>query len=223
MAKEQILRVHRSKAEAKSSYDRISSVYDYLAGPFESRFSDRALDLLHVRKGERVLEVGFGTGRCLEKIAIKVGRKGRAYGVDISSGMLKVTKRRLEKKNLVERVELYRGDAMHMPYKKGEFDAVFMSFTLELFDTPEIPRVLKEIRRVLKPKGRLGVVSMEKEDSDSWMVRLYEWFHKVLPNYVDCRPIYVARSIKDAGYSIKTNERVSLLGLPGSIVMAKPN
>jgi len=78
-----------------------------------------------------------------------------------------------------------------------------MSFTLELFDTPEIPKVLAKIKRVLKPKGRLGVVSMSREDGKSLLLRLYEWAHKKFPQYVDCRPIYVAESIKDAGFEIK--------------------
>ncbi len=222
MAKEGILRVYRTKSEAKASYDMISGAYDYFAEPFESKFSNRALDMLNIKKGETVLEIGFGTGHCMERIATEIGTNGKAFGIDISSGMLKITKRRLARKNLEKRVKLTCGDATHLPYKKRTFDAVFMSFTLELFDTPEIPIVLKEIKRVLKPNGRLCVVSMEKEGSDSWLIKLYEWFHKVLPNYVDCRPIYVKQSISDAGYSIKTKEKVSLLGLPGSIVVAKP-
>ncbi|MCD6371912.1 MAG: hypothetical protein J7L39_04340 [Candidatus Aenigmarchaeota archaeon] len=49
-----------------------------------------------------------------------------------------------------------------------------MSFTLELFDTPEIPKILTEIKRVLKPKGRLGIISMPKEDENSLLLKLYE-------------------------------------------------
>jgi demethylmenaquinone methyltransferase/2-methoxy-6-polyprenyl-1,4-benzoquinol methylase len=94
-----------------------------------------------------------------------------------------------------------------------------MSFTLELFDTPEIPRVLGEIKRVLKPKGRLGVVSISKEDEDSILLRLYEWMHKKIPQYVDCRPIYIEQSIKDARFEIEYKEKVKLFGLPEKIVI----
>ncbi len=217
-----ILRVYRTKEEAKASYDRISRFYDYFAGPFEKKFRDRALEQSDVKEGETVLEVGFGTGHCLEEIAKRVGKNGKAYGIDISSGMLEITRERLEKEGLADRVELYCGDAMSMPYENKMFDAVFMSFALELFDTPEIPAALKEIKRVLKPNGRLGVVSMSKENGDSILLKLYEWLHKNFPKYADCRPIYVEQSIKDAGYSIKSKEKIKLFGLPGEIIVAKP-
>ena len=110
-------------------------------------------------------------------------------------------------------------DAMKMPYADSKFDAVFSSFALELFDSPEIPQVLAEIRRVLRPDGRVGVVSMSKEDGALPLLRLYEWLHQKLPQYVDCRPIYVEQSIEDAGFEIQYKERVSLLGLPGDIVI----
>ena len=106
-----------------------------------------------------------------------------------------------------------------MPYEDNKFDAVFMSFTLELFDTPEIPKLLGEIKRVLKTNGRLGVVSMSKENGDSKLLRLYEWLHEKFPRYVDCRPIYVEEAIKDAGFEIKHKEKVRLFGLPGEIVI----
>jgi demethylmenaquinone methyltransferase/2-methoxy-6-polyprenyl-1,4-benzoquinol methylase len=120
----------------------------------------------------------------------------------------------------MDRVELYCSDAMNLPYANSVFDAVFTSFTLELFDTPEIPKVLYEIKRVLKSEGRLGVVSMSKEDGMSMMLRLYEWAHKKWPKYVDCRPIYVELSLEDAGYEIISKEKVRLFGLPGEIVVA---
>jgi len=222
MTNKEILRVYRTKEQAKRTYDEISGIYDLITGPFERKFRDMGLNQLDVKEGETVLEIGFGTGHCLEEIAKRVGGNGKAYGIDISSGMLDITRKRVEKKRLADRVELYCGDAMSMPYEDNMFDAVFMSFTLELFDTPETPAVLKEIKRVLKPKGRLGVVSMSKEDGESRLLKAYEWIHKNFPAIIDCRPIYVEKSIRDAGYSIKNKEKIKLFGLPGEIVVAKP-
>ena len=214
-----ILPVGRSKEEAKQTYDRISKFYDYLTGTFERKYAEMALEHLSIQEGEIVLEIGFGTGHCLKRIAVSVGQKGKAYGIDISSGMLEVTRRRLERARLIDRVELYCEDAANLPYDDNTFDVVFMSFTLELFDTPEIPKVLEEAKRVLRPVGRLAVVSMSKEHGASRLLRLYEWAHRKWPKYIDCRPIWVEASLIDAGYTIQSKQKVRLIGLPGEIVV----
>jgi ubiquinone/menaquinone biosynthesis C-methylase UbiE len=214
-----ILRVTRTKAQAKDSYDKMSRFYDYFAGGFEQKYRNMALEQLNITRGETVLEIGFGTGHCLKQMAEAVGEEGRVYGIDISSGMLLASRRRLEKAGLWNRVELICDDATKMTYADNKFDAVFSSFVLELFDSPEIPQVLAEIKRVLRINGRVGVISMSKEDGASLLLKLYEWFHQKLPQYVDCRPIYVEQSIKEAGFGIQYKERVSLMGLPGDIVI----
>lgn len=214
-----VLRVYRTKVQAKERYDKISRFYDYFAGVFEKKYRNMTLERLDIKRGQTVLEIGFGTGHCLKQMAESVGEEGRVYGIDISSGMLEVSKQRLEEAGLLDRVKLYCGDALKMPYEDNKFDAVFMSFTLELFDTPEIPKVLDKIERVLKANGRLGVVSMSKEDGDSILLRMYEWIHKKFPKYADCRPIYIEQSIKDAGFEIEYKEKVKLFGLPGEIVI----
>lgn len=215
-----ILPVPRTKEEAKRFYDRISRVYEYFTGAFERKYAVMAVERLSVEEGEAVLEIGFGSGHCLKRIAESVGKTGKVYGVDISSGMLEVTRRRLDRARLMDRVELYCGDAASLPYGDNTFDAVFMSFTLEIFDTPEIPSLLEEVKRVLKPRGRIGVASMSKENAESLLLRLYEWAHRKWPKYVDCRPIYVEQSLRDAGYKIRKKEKVKLFGLPGEIVVA---
>jgi ubiquinone/menaquinone biosynthesis C-methylase UbiE len=215
-----ILPVLRTKAEARDYYDRISKIYDYMTGAFERRFAERALKRLSIKEGESVLEIGFGSGNCLKRVAVSIGSTGKAHGIDISAGMLNVTRSKLAKSRLLDRVQLYSGDASNLPYGDSTFDAAFMSYTLELFNTDEIPRVLEEVLRVLKPKGRLGVAGMSKENGKSTMLRVYEWAHRKWPKYVDCRPIYVEQSLRNAGYEIRSREKAKLFGLPNEIVIA---
>ena len=214
-----VLPVPRTKEEAKRFYDWLSRFYDLLA-VFERKYAGMALASLSIKEGETVLEIGFGSGHCFRRIAQSVGQSGKAYGIDISAGMLEVTKRRLEKAQLMARAELYCGDAATLPYDDNTFDAVFMSFTLELFDTPEIPKVLEEVKRVLKPTGRLGIASISRENGRSTLLRLYEWAHRKWPKYIDCRPIYVEASLMDAGYKIRSTEKVRLMRLPVEIAVA---
>jgi ubiquinone/menaquinone biosynthesis C-methylase UbiE len=211
-------RVDRSKADAGKFYDRISGSYDWLGGLCERGQAVKALEGLNIRSGETVLEIGFGTGYCLRLIAAAVGSNGKACGIDLSGGMVRRARQRLEKADFLNRVELYRGDAKKLPFEDKTCDAVFLSFTLELFDSPEIPEVLGEIRRVLKPGGRLGVISLSKQDS-SLAVRLYEWVHNRWPKYVDCRPIYTESAIQTAGFKIHLRKTARLVILPVETVI----
>ena len=217
-----ISRVNRSKEDARASYNRLSRWYDVIAGSTEKKYRDWGLEKLSAQAGEKILEVGFGTGHCLVSLAGAVGPNGGVIGVDISDGMLAIARARLENEGLSDRVELHLGDAARLDFiESGTLDGVFMSFTLELFDNPEIPRVLQECHRILKPGGRLAVVSMSRTNPPGVAVRMYEWFHEKVPNYADCRPIFARQSIEGSGFSIQDVSVSSLWGLPVEIVLGK--
>ncbi len=150
-----------------------------------------------------MLEIGFGTGHSLVSLAKAVGPKGKVFGLDLSDKMAKLAKENLAKAGLLDRGRIRCGDAAQLPYPAGSVDGVFMSFTLELFDTPEIPKVLDECKRVLKPGGRIVVVGMSKEGPQDPLVNVFEWAHKHFPQFLDCRPIYVRRAVEEAGFSIR--------------------
>src|SRR5215207_4197320 len=130
-----IKRVNRSKEAARQSYNRLSRWYDLVAGSTEKKYRDWGLEKLSAQPGEKVLEIGFGTGHCLVALAKSVGPAGRVVGVDISDGMLAIARKRLQQEGLDERVELYLRDAAKLSFlEEGSLDGIFMSFTLELFD-----------------------------------------------------------------------------------------
>ena len=224
MTNDQISRVTRTKETAKASYDRMSRWYDLIAGTSEWKFVKVGLDLFAAKEGESILEIGYGTGKAIAKIADAVGDGGRVYGIDLSEGMHRIASKRVRAANLSDRVELRCGDGADLPYEDHRFDAIFTSFTLELFDTPEIPIVLQECKRVLRRDGRLVVVSMAKKIESSMAVRLYEWAHEKIPNYVDCRPIFVSGSMSAAGFDIVECIELKMWGLPVDAVYgrAKP-
>ncbi len=218
--KKEVLRV---KGEIKKTYTRFSKFYAILEEKFEKGLREKSIEYLAVQKGETVLEVGFGTGCALVKIAEAVGETGKVYGIDITPRMVQWARKRLARKELTKRAELTAGDARDMPYLDNLFDAVYMASVLDLFDTPEIPQVLQEVKRILKPKGRIVVVSIPKNGfENSKVLRLYEWLHKKFPKYASCRPIYVEDFLREAGYQIIKTKVLLLARLfPMKIVIAK--
>lgn len=218
-----VLPVLATSEDIKKSYGWLSNLYGSFEGIFEKGLRDRGLELLAVKEGETILEVGVGTGFSLLKIVKSVGRRGKAFGLDITREMLVLTSKRLNRAGLADRVNLCEGDARVLPYKNNTFDAVYMAATLELFSTPDMHRVLRETGRVLKLCGRLGVISMSKEGKeDSWFVRSYEWMHQRFKQYASCRPIYVEQAVMDAGFEvIKSQDYMVMKLVPMKLLLAE--
>ena len=221
MSKQTVSRVPRSKDSARANYDRMSRWYDLLAGPSERKYRHAGLRKLGVTKGESVLEIGFGTGHCILALARAVGDAGRVYGIDISEGMLNIASARVRASRLEHRVNLKQGDGAKLPFESCFLDAIFMSFTLELFDTPEIPLVLQEGWRVLRKPGRICVVAMSQKETSNLPVRLYRWAHERFPHTVDCRPILIQEALANSGFLIEDRVEMSMWGLPVDVVLAR--
>jgi len=212
----------KKKETTKAYYDHLSRWYDLLTGQAEKKCKGLGMELLNAQPGETVLEIGFGTGQCVQDLAKSVGSNGKVYGIDLSSGMLQVAQSRMCQAGLTDRIELRQGDALQLPYDNEFFDALFMSFTLELFAISEIPILLKTCKRVLSSQGRICIVSMGKKDKEGFMIKLYQWAHQKWPTYIDCRPIDALSEIEQAGFHVEQPVQLSLFGLPVDIILARP-
>ncbi len=209
-----IARVSRTKADARATYNRRSRGYERIEGRFERNARVTGEHIVAVAPNERVLEVGSGPGVSLVAFAHAVGPHGAVIGVDIAPDMHAVAAARLHTAGLGARASLLVGDAVRLPLADASFDVAFASFTLELFDTPELPAVLRELARVLCPAGRLGVVSLVGTDPPATMERAYLLAHKLLPRLADCRPIPLHELVVGAGYTVDAVRRCDILGIP---------
>ena len=213
-------RVTRSRTKARHVYDRTSRWHRFVEEPFERRARTAGLDLLRVQPGERVVELGCGAGGALIALVRAAGQTGRVVGVDLSPGMISQAAARLRRAGLADRAVLLVGDATSIPWPDVSVDALFMAFTLELFDTPEIPLVLAECRRVLRPGGRIGVVSLSRAAPVRWPTRLYERLHDHFPAALDCRPIHPRLAVEAAGFEQAQSRAIPLWGLRTEAVVA---
>lgn len=125
----------------------------------EQAFRDKVLDLARLASGESILDVGCGTGTLAIAAKHRVGPTGAVHGVDASPEMLV----RAEKKAKKAGIEvLFRNTlAEALPFADAQFDAVLS--TVVFHHLPRKPRLqcAREMRRVLKPGGRVLVVDFE--------------------------------------------------------------
>lgn len=148
-----------SDAEFQHKYDAGAESYDanlaWLFDAFSVDESDvrrRMVDLLELRPGSRVLDVGCGTGTDSLLMLEQIGATGELFAQDLSLGMLRVARRKLEGAG---RVELFQTNASYLPFAKAQFDAAFHFGGINEFG--EVRRALEEMTRVVKPGGKVVV------------------------------------------------------------------
>ncbi len=211
-------RVNRPVAEAGAFYNRLAPWYDLLAAS-EKKFIKAGVELLNPQPDDKILEIGSGTGFAQSLIGGNI-TAGYSIGLDLSLEMGKLSLKRIRNAGLTDNVGLVCSDTLPIPLSRGAVDGIFSSFTIELFDTPLIPIVISECRRVLKPGGRLVIVSLSKDRPLPLMGRLYESFHNRFPTIADCRPIPVLKLISEAGFSVHSSFDRMMWGMPVGIVLA---
>ena len=118
---------------------------------------DKIISRSGIKEGIRILEVGCGSGAFTTFVARAVGDKGEVFALDIQPEMLKQIENKLKRPENkdIKNIRLIEGDALSMPLEDNFFDLVY---TITVFqEIPDKHKALKEIKRVLKPKGILAI------------------------------------------------------------------
>jgi len=123
--------------------------------------NDAALAALAVNPGDRVLEIGFGHGRTLEQL-VAAAPSGLVAGLDHSSEMYEMARRRCAPLLQSGRLELHLGSSQAMPYPDAHFDRVLAVHTLYFWNNPT--EHIREIHRVMKGSGVCVLGFRPKED-----------------------------------------------------------
>lgn len=113
----------------------------------------RAIEALAPRPGERILDIGCGAGAASLDLARAVGASGSVLGVDLSRPLLDIARKRADG---LANVRFEEADAQAYPFEPASFDAAFSRFGVMFFSDP--PAAFANIRRALKPGGRLAFV-----------------------------------------------------------------
>jgi ubiquinone/menaquinone biosynthesis C-methylase UbiE len=139
--------------------------------------NDEALRRLLIQPGERILEVGFGHGRTLERAA-RAHPDARFAGIDHAADMVAALARRCARLSEAGRLDLRNGDSNALPWPDGSFDGAFAVHTLYFWRHAESD--LAEIRRVLRPGGRvvLGFQERSPEAEAAFSAEIYTFRSK---------------------------------------------
>jgi ubiquinone/menaquinone biosynthesis C-methylase UbiE len=123
--------------------------------------NDWTVRLLAAQPDDHILEIGFGPGLAIERLARQV-TQGRVRGVDFSQAMVAAASRRNQAAIQRGMVDLHHGDAASLPFEAGSFDKAFSIHSIYFW--PQPIQALNEIYRVLRPNGRLILTILPMDD-----------------------------------------------------------
>jgi phosphatidylethanolamine/phosphatidyl-N-methylethanolamine N-methyltransferase len=129
-------------------YDKLAKVYDLIFGPTLHPGRIRAIQRMNIQPGQRVLEVGVGTGINLALYP----RHCSITGIDFSSSMLEKARERVARKGL-KNMRLLQMDAADLKFADDSFDIVYAPYLISV--VPDPVKVAREMRRVCRPAGRI--------------------------------------------------------------------
>jgi phosphatidylethanolamine/phosphatidyl-N-methylethanolamine N-methyltransferase len=129
-------------------YDKLAKVYDLIFGPTLHPGRLQAIQRMNIQAGERVLEVGVGTGINLSLYP----KHSQVTGIDFSSSMLEKARERAARKGL-GKMRLLQMDAADLKFADDSFDIVYAPYLISV--VPDPVKVAREMRRVCRPGGRI--------------------------------------------------------------------
>ena len=146
------------KEQVAQMFDTISSEYDNLnrviSFGVDVSWRKKMVRMIASRNPKTLLDVATGTGDLA--ILLSGIKTERIVGLDISSGMLEIGRRKIATKNLSDRIEMVLGDGEKIPFEDNTFDAITVAFGIRNFENLEAG--LSEILRVLKPNGQFLIL-----------------------------------------------------------------
>jgi demethylmenaquinone methyltransferase/2-methoxy-6-polyprenyl-1,4-benzoquinol methylase len=166
-------------------FDRIASVYDrmnaVMTAGLHHQWRRRAADLAAVAPGDRALDVATGTGDLALELARRVAPGGLVVGADFSERMLELARVKAAGPSAWSGAELRfeQANALALPYGDGEFDAATVGFGARNFS--DLARGMSEMRRVVRPGGRVVVLEITSPTRPPLSTFLEVWFDHVVP------------------------------------------
>jgi ubiquinone/menaquinone biosynthesis C-methylase UbiE len=179
--------------KVKRKYDRFSKFYDYLEKGIERKtLGDWRKNLLKNLNGN-ILEIGVGTGKNLQYY----NKSSKITGIDLSPKMLEKAKQK-EKELKNKNINLILMDAQNLKFKSNSFDYVVCTFVL--CSVPDPVKVVKEMKRVCKPNGK--ILMLEHVKSRYFLIKIFQHIHNPLTKTLFGFNVNrdTIRNIKKAGF-----------------------
>jgi demethylmenaquinone methyltransferase/2-methoxy-6-polyprenyl-1,4-benzoquinol methylase len=169
--------------QVRAMFERIARVYDLLntvmTAGLDRKWRIRAVDLAGVGPGDRVLDVATGTGELALELARRVSPGGEVIGSDFSEAMLARARVKPRLAGTAAELRFEWGDALALPYEDDSFDAATVGFGLRNFT--EIDRGLAEMRRVVRPGGRVVILEFTNPTRPPLSFFYRVWFDRIVP------------------------------------------
>lgn len=204
-----------SRQQARRIYNTLGNDLDR-ATRFEQHAKQLGLQLLEARAGQRILHAGVGTGVEQRILQQSSAPGGLVVGYDLSRGMLELTRARAS-------TPVCEGDIARLPFATHSVERLFSAYLLDLIPSEELPGILAEFRRVLRPGGRIVLVSLTEGIDLRSRLFVTGWklvFRRNPQRLGGCRPLQLQALLEQAGFSV-TRHVVVQRGFPSEVLVGE--